>query len=656
MISFIRFWLYKRGGSGKHMEAIIKKMGWSRLEKYIGRASINHVIHLIIIYLAVIIKSRNAMAYVFSDGYTKSGLIWLLLSGGSMEILLIIGISCLWLKREKASAIERFICLVIALLLLIGYCCDNVGSFLRIFEREISRALAVCYVFGFYLLLETAVAYAKQIYGHFYLWFEGVRIPFFEFHCFRSSFIMITIFWLPYIVIRFPAGVEWDAYYQIEQALGYKELTAHWPVFSTYIMGFFVRMGKVLLCSYNIGLFALVITQSVAGAAVFAYASLFLKRCKVSDLFIAMYVLIVAVSPLYPGYLTSVVKDALFSVAVLLVVLLMAENLMFHKAGSKYIAVLTVSLIFMSLLRNNGIYIVLFCLVGMLVRYFFKGRQHERSVVAAMVLAIGVYGFYSGIMLPHLGIKQDTVMETFSIPFQQTARYLTKYPEDISEEELLVIDRILDAGQIAQNYNPLLSDPVKATYHGQMSDILPYFKVWFKHFLRHPGCYLDATLCNSYGFFLPDARMGNNALSSGMFIGTVSNDQLQFQEPACLDHAEQLLCKYVCLVENNPITFLFANVGVQILLGISLVFLVLYRRNSEMFILLLPMITSILVCIASPTWWHNGFRYALPIICMNPFLLVLGIMDQNTITEDKAGCRERDKMKKFFNNNGKILD
>jgi hypothetical protein len=40
-------------------------------------------------------------------------------------------------------------------------------------------------------------------------------------------------------------------------------------------------------------------------------------------------------------------------------------------------------------------------------------------------------------------------------------------------------------------------------------------------------------------------------------------------------------------------------------------------------ILLMPTMVGILVCIASPTWWNNGFRYALPIICANPMMFAM---------------------------------
>ena len=60
--------------------------------------------------------------------------------------------------------------------------------------------------------------------------------------------------------------------------------------------------------------------------------------------------------------------------------------------------------------------------------------------------------------------------------------------------------------EIADLYNPELSDPVKATYRGghiTMAKLKRYFNAWFSMFLRHPGVYIEATLHNSYGYYYP---------------------------------------------------------------------------------------------------------------------------------------------------------
>ena len=70
---------------------------------------------------------------------------------------------------------------------------------------------------------------------------------------------------------------------------------------------------------------------------------------------------------------------------------------------------------------------------------------------------------FNSILLPVWGITPGSKGEMLSIPFQQTARYVKEYPEDIMEQERLAIDNLLQYDKLAEAYNPSLSDPVKGT-------------------------------------------------------------------------------------------------------------------------------------------------------------------------------------------------
>ena len=76
----------------------------------------------------------------------------------------------------------------------------------------------------------------------------------------------------------------------------------------------------------------------------------------------------------------------------------------------------------------------------------------------------------------------------------------------MTKEEAKAIDGVMKYDEIADLYNPELSDPVKATYRGghiTMAKLKRYFNAWFSMFLRHPGVYIEATLHNSYGYYYP---------------------------------------------------------------------------------------------------------------------------------------------------------
>lgn len=64
--------------------------------------------------------------------------------------------------------------------------------------------------------------------------------------------------------------------------------------------------------------------------------------------------------------------------------------------------------------------------------------------------------YYTG-----LSCGKDSPKEMFSLPFQQTARYVKEYGDEISEEEREIIAKVLDYDSLAEIYEPMTADPVK---------------------------------------------------------------------------------------------------------------------------------------------------------------------------------------------------
>ena len=81
------------------------------------------------------------------------------------------------------------------------------------------------------------------------------------------------------------------------------------------------------------------------------------------------------------------------------------------------------------------------------------------------------------------GVKPGGKQEMLSIPFQQTARYVKYYGNDVSTEEEKVIRKVLDYDTIGKNYDPDLSDPVKNTYKQKDEYLKDYFLI--ERFLKY---------------------------------------------------------------------------------------------------------------------------------------------------------------------------
>ena len=113
----------------------------------------------------------------------------------------------------------------------------------------------------------------------------------------------------------------------------------------------------------------------------------------------------------------------------------------------------------------------------------------------------GVWEVYQKAILPMAGVKPGGKQEMLSIPFQQTARYVKYYGNDVSTEEEKVIRKVLDYDTIGKNYDPDLSDPVKNTYKQKDEYLKDYFNIWFEMLKKHPTAYIQATLNGTYGYW-----------------------------------------------------------------------------------------------------------------------------------------------------------
>lgn len=333
---------------------------------------------------------------------------------------------------------------------------------------------------------------------------------------------------------------------------------------------------------------------------------------------------------IFPIYTTSLVKDSVFACSVLLFTLEMALVLFSKLKLSKVDKFLFMaSSVLVVLLRSNGSLIVLTVSIAALSAFLYCVFAQKKESVIKSWKAILV-GTLAGIVaslcyffavLPAMSLESDSAKASLSIPFQQTARYLVYYPEDITEAESEVITNVLDYDRLTELYVPYLSDPVKATFHGSPDDLRKYFTVWAAQFARHPDVYVDAFAEQSYGFFFPEAvaifyyNKSNNA--------TESNDVVLFDESALQRSSAALVGDYLELNYRFPLTAPFNNVGINSLLLIYLLFWTVSEREHKLLFLLIPSLVTLVVCMLGPTYFHNGVRYALPIIYTN--ILLVGI-------------------------------
>lgn len=503
--------------------------------------------------------------------------------------------------------------------------CTIIGEHFASFEREIGGfgnladlrkyipvfiILSGIYYVSLYVLLNKTYKAGNEP-------SSGKILEFYEKHVFLITFIVILTSWILYLTIFYPGSVYYDGYNQLNQSMGVTELTNHHPVLSTFFIGVIFRLGSIV--DDNFGVFLYVLIQSIVTSGVFAMSVVQIRKMGMSIKTCICTMLFFSVVPVWGSYSQAMGKDMIYNavfVWFLINFLKMLDDL-FHKKRKIISPVFLLSAFLTCALRQNGKFAVFAAIIFLL---FMSRAYWKRIGILLLALLMVVLG-YEKMIIPATGAIPGSAKEVFSIPFQQTAKYMRTYPEEVTDEEFAAIDKVLSAGSIPDKYNPLISDKVKDTIRNPMEEgaLKEYFKIWFKMFFKHPGVYIEAFLQQCYGYLDPFHHISplgdfqnyieDGPLATGDFdIHYIMSDKIRNQ----LGDYEYLWTKMF------PLTLL-TYPGIYTWISVFCILLLCKKRLWKQLSAMVIPIVYILTCIASPV---NGYlRYMLPVMAAMPILL-----------------------------------
>jgi hypothetical protein len=317
---------------------------------------------------------------------------------------------------------------------------------------------------------------------------------------------IIFICWIPYIIIFYPGTLMWDGTLQLSQFLGYLPKTTHHPYAATTLMGLLYSVGKPL--GDNAALFIYTTVQAAALCFTFAYAStttrdIFRSKEKVrsSNRAYVWCLLIFALFPVFPAQASMVYKDIWYLISFILLFNLIARATIEKALTLKQFILFLVAGAGIVSFRNDGI--VIFLATACILIFLVK-KQRVRIITSAAAILAAIL-ILNGFVFPSMGVEKYSNAEMMSVPLQQTARSLAKYPDEITPEEKATLQSLLkpkyNVDQLGESYQSWLSDPIKNKFKTFDSDSLKsYLSVWFAMFKRHPWTYVEATLAGTYQY------------------------------------------------------------------------------------------------------------------------------------------------------------
>ncbi|MDD2979829.1 MAG: DUF6020 family protein [Hespellia sp.] len=494
--------------------------------------------------------------------------------------------------------------------------------------------LALIYALGIHLLYQ----HIRQITA------DDVKAVAPKHNTFPYIWAFLFLAWMPYMIAYFPGIFMGDTSAQICQFFqlpnGFSEsvdlisgsqlITAHHPVIHTLLMGGCTYLGEMLFHSDVIGIFLYTLLQYSVCSAVLAYSVTFLRRQGTPRLFRFAVLMIFAFYPTFPRYAMLLSKDAFFACFMLLFQIFLIkwirnpEEMLASKAKQ---AAFIGSMVGVLLFRQNGILAVIFGAAILVVA--FRVPQVRRQLAIAFFLALGFFILYGKVLLPLCEITPGSKREVLSIPFQQTARYVSEHGDEVTKEEREAIDAVLNYDYIQKNYNPNISDPVKKTFNEEATstELKAYFKVWFSMFFKHPGCYIQATLANYYGYFYlgyepADRHHTYYWNSSSNYMATRSDTKgFSFYHPTQTKELALYLEKVSDKILATPILSWIETSGFYTWALLIIMMYLIYSRNFKYLAVALPALSIFLVCLISPVNGSYYFRYSLPLAFMIPTLV-----------------------------------
>ena len=246
-----------------------------------------------------------------------------------------------------------------------------------------------------------------------------------------------------------------------------------------------------------------------------------------------------------------------------------------------------------------------------------KFIQHVVVIALSCILAITASKTLDYIYQPEKG----SIAEALSFPIQQPSRYVKIYGNEVTEKEKKIINKVLPYDQLGELYNPYISDPVKTHFNRSATgdDLKQYLNVWWRQFLRHPTCYVKATVQQSIVLIYPGYNNYAYYLNSNADNYNYQKEQY-FTTPRKIALLQQKYFKYLVGCHSVPIISLLNNMALYIMGMFCLLIFSWKKHNYNSMFFFIPLILSVLIIVAAPCIrWH--VRYAFPVIYTFPLIL-----------------------------------
>lgn len=319
------------------------------------------------------------------------------------------------------------------------------------------------------------------------------------------AFIFIP--WIPYFFAYWPGGIYSDTVSSINMALGKAQWDNHNPILYTLIwrFAFWITGGLKGEGEYD-GLNLFTVGQTFVLAFALASFVYYCYRKGLHKHFVSVLLFLFAIYPLYPFYGISMWKDTFFSIAVFMFSVFLFEIFSENpdKISTGQLIGYGIGSLLIIFLRNNGLYIVAFYSVVIVLMCIRKHREIAYKIGAVSLVLLVISWIVQGPVFDKAGFNIDRAAESFGVPIQQTA-YILATDGNVGDDELEVLNEIMPLENWEALYNPVVVDTIKfdpsfnKEYFEENTN--EFVKVYISLVMKNPVKAVKAYLLETMGFW-----------------------------------------------------------------------------------------------------------------------------------------------------------
>lgn len=451
-----------------------------------------------------------------------------------------------------------------------------------------------------------------------------LRTGTFPFRPLSLLFGLIALSRVPNLIICWPGILKYDTYRSIAYGRGIARWSEYEPIGHSLLITTWDALSRMIGIGDTAALAFASIIQLITTSFAFTFM---LWRCAVwgakSGLWIALLGWVVLVPALSFSSIT-IVKDVPFTTAFIFFLVAIVEISRTIKGGTTTLWPWTVLFLggaAMIALRNNGSYVVLLGTLALLIPFW----NQRRRLIGCLIGFFLVFLVFSRVIPAYLDASSSPQTEMLSVPLQQVARIVVDHGTELSQQDQEFVRSLFDDWtfkDIAENYDPSISDPIKGkasqTWNEHGGD--GFVQGWLRLVAEYPASAITATLANTVGYWAPGAPSWDGidtASTLGVYDIWLDLPESNFERLVGKEWLEST-------GQKVPVLGMVLSPGAITWVWILSLAILVRKRAFVMGSFMVPSILLMLTILAGPV--SGGLRYSLGFYAALPIAVTIALL------------------------------